>query len=108
MHVVIDNLRPDMELGADLKDAGGRLLLPKGTVLTEKHIRYCQMWGIVELEIAGPAEADPPAEPVIDPVLVAKAEEATEPRFKHVSREHAVIDALFRHCVNKQLARKSA
>ncbi len=106
MQVATDNLRPEMELGTDLVDGGGRLLLPRGTVLTERHIRYCQMWGIVELEIAGPAEAQVSEEPIIDPVLIAKAEEAVEPRFRHVARGHPVIEALFRHCVQKQLAKK--
>ena len=108
MQVDIDNLRPGMELGTDLTDAGGRLLLPKGTVLTEKHIRYCQMWGIADIDIAGPAEPDLADAPVIDAEAIAKAEAAVEPRFRHGERGHPVIDALFRHCVQKQLARKPA
>ncbi len=108
MLVAIDNVRPEMELGTDLVDGGGRLLLPKGTILTEKHLRYCQMWGVVELEIGGAAEPEAPSEPVVDPVLIAQAEESVAPRFRHVARGHPVIDALFQHCVQKQLARKSA
>ena len=106
MQVTTDNLRPDMELGSDLTDAGGRLLLPKGTVLTERHIRYCQMWGIVELDVGGASEPEAVSKPVIDPVLVTAAEATVEPRFRHVERGHPVVEALFRHCVQKQLARK--
>lgn len=106
MRIPIDNLRPDMTLGADLVDGGGRLLLPNGTVITEKHIRYCQMWGIAEIEIAG---SEPEAEPerAPDPVKVAAAEAAVRPRFAHVQRGHPVIEALFAHCVQKQLQRSA-
>ena len=103
MRVTLDNLRPNMVLATDLKDGTGRLLLPGGAVLTEKHIRYCQMWGIVEVEVVGTDDADEELEPAIDPALVAAAEALVGARFRHTDRDHPAIAPLFRYCVNNQL-----
>ena len=96
MLVALDQLRPDMALAADIVDTGGRLLLPKGTVLTEKHLRYCQMWGIADADIQGGAASDH-APPEIDPAALAAAENRLRPRFRHLDLAHPVIAALFRH-----------
>lgn len=107
MRVSLDNLRPDMVLAADIVDGGGRLLLPGGTVLTEKHLRYCQMWGIVDADIVGDdATAEEPAEAVIDPARLAEVENRVGARFIHVNRDHAAMDALFRYCVATELKKR--
>ena len=103
MQVSIEQLRPDLVLGADLSDASGRLLLPSGTVLTDKHIRYCQMWGIAAVEIQVDEPTAVTDEQPIDPAAWAAAEEALAPRFAHVDREHPAIAALFAHCVAARL-----
>lgn len=97
MIVSFDSLRPDMVLGVDVLDGGGRLLLPAGTVLTEKHLRYCQMWGIAALEVEGD-EAVPVPEEEIDPELLARVEEELRPDFRHTDLEHLFVATLFRHC----------
>ena len=105
--ISLEQLRPDMVLAADIVDDGGRLLLPSGVTLTEKHVRYCQMWGVIEVEIStgeGAVEEEPS---VIDPAMLARAEARVLPRFNHVDRAHPVIEVLFRHAVHHQLAKKS-
>jgi hypothetical protein len=96
MRVVLEQLRPEMALAADIVDTGGRLLLPKGTVLTEKHLRYCQMWGIADADIQGAPTAEV-APPVIDPEALAAAENRLRPRFRHLDLSHPVVAELFRH-----------
>jgi hypothetical protein len=96
MRVPLDELEPEMVLLADIVDGAGRLLLSRGTVLTPKHLRYCQMWGIPEAEIEGSEVIDHPA--AIDPVRLAAAEAKIRPRFTHVDLTHPVINALFHHC----------
>ncbi len=49
----IDALEPDMVLAEDLKTVEGRMLLPRGAMLTEAHIRTCRVWGIAEVSIQG-------------------------------------------------------
>jgi hypothetical protein len=98
--VSFEDLQTGMVLAAPLTDAGGRLLLPAGTALTEKHLRYFQMWGIPEADIEGgdhPAERD--AEAALDPVRVAQATDEARLQFRHADLDHPVLGQLFRHCV---------
>lgn len=97
MHVAIEAVEPGMELAADIKDAGGRLLLPAGTAVTEKHIRYFQMWGILQVEIVTD-QAAVDAQPAIDPALLAQARTTVAPRFVHVDRDHPAMVVLFDYC----------
>ena len=103
MRVSLDNLRAEMVLAADIVDGGGRLLLPNGTALTDKHLRYCQMWGIAEAEVVGDEPPEPADDATFDPELVAKTEAALALRFGPIDREHPAIAPLFRHCVQVQL-----
>lgn len=57
--LTIDALEPGMVLAEDLTTAEGRMLLPRGAVLTKAHIRTCQVWKISEVPIQGdPDEED--------------------------------------------------
>jgi HD-like signal output (HDOD) protein len=49
----LSQLEPGMILADDLTTAEGRMLLPRGAMLTEAHIRTCRVWGIVEADIKG-------------------------------------------------------
>jgi hypothetical protein len=55
MRVGFEYLKPGMKLAGDLLEPGGRLLLPRGTELSERHLRYFQIWGIAEAELEGGA-----------------------------------------------------
>jgi len=43
-------------------------------VLTEKHLRYCQMWGVMEADIAGDEPIEDPEMVALDPAALAAAE----------------------------------
>ncbi|TVM14856.1 HDOD domain-containing protein [Oceanidesulfovibrio indonesiensis] len=49
----IQDVKPKMVLGADLYAPNGRFLLPKGTKLTNKHVRVLSIWGVPEADIEG-------------------------------------------------------
>lgn len=51
--MTIDALEPGMVLAEDLTTAEGRMLLPRGAMLTEAHIRTCRVWGISEAIVHG-------------------------------------------------------
>jgi hypothetical protein len=106
--ITSDQLRPEMVLAADIVDGGGRLLLPAGTTLTDKHLRYCQMWGVTEAEIHASNEETPAELPVADPARVEAARGAVLPRFRHVDQAHPVIDALLRHAIAASIAAQRA
>jgi hypothetical protein len=103
--VTLEQLRPDMVLATDVADNAGRLLLPAGTALTEKHVRYCQMWGILELEIEAEAGADVAPDVAEDPTRLAAAASVLAPRFARVDLDHPVMASLFRHVVRNQAAK---
>ncbi|WP_419785825.1 HDOD domain-containing protein [Pseudodesulfovibrio sp.] len=58
--VNINALKPGMVLAEDLTAPDGRMLLPKGSVLTEAHLRTCRVWNIPEASIQGEEEDDYP------------------------------------------------
>ncbi len=97
MRVSLEDLRPEMILTADLTDGVGRLLLPSGTALTEKHLRYCQMWGVAEAEIQGDDRGEGGAD-VLDPAILQAAEAKLLPRFRHTTLAHPFIATIIRHC----------
>lgn len=49
----LESLNPGMVLSRDVCDRKGRVLLPAGAELTEKHLRIFQTWGVVEADITG-------------------------------------------------------
>lgn len=108
--VHIDNLAPGMVLSRNICDRSGRLLLPAGAELTEKHFSIFRMWGVVEAEVAGDAvteEAESAQNREIDPELFDRAREEIELLFVHNDPEHPAIKELMRICIDRRAARAS-
>ncbi len=88
-----------MELTADVNDQNGRLLLRAGTVVSDRELRLFKMWGIAELDIAGPeddSEGTPGA--VLDPELAAMYEPIARELFRHADLEHPIVEQLLQEC----------
>jgi hypothetical protein len=97
MRVSVDSLRAGMTLSAELRESGGRLLLPAATELTDRHLRYLQMWGVAEVEVdGGPGAVEPDSG--LTPELLAHAEAELAPRFRHVDLTHPAAAFVFGHC----------
>jgi len=90
-----------MILSDDLTDRTGRLLMTRGTVLTEKYLKICKMWGIVEAQVAGISGDDLNASALndFDASEIALAAESVHQRFCHTDREHPAIRELVRLCI---------
>jgi len=91
--VSLENAHPGMTLAADVLDRRGRLLIPEGTDLTERHLGALRMWGVGHVEIAGSDAGEDSAGP-IPPALLARAEEETAELFRNAGESHAFLDAL--------------
>ena len=108
--VHIDNLAPGMVLSRSICDRSGRLLLPAGAELADKHFAIFRMWGVLEAEIVGenPVE-EPELEPnaELDPELVAEAREAVDLQFIHNDTGHPAIKELMRICIERRAVRAS-
>lgn len=85
----IDALEPGVVLAAPVYDDAGRLLIPEGRPLTERQIQRLSGWGVHEVDVAEPEAEE--EELVLDPELLARAEEVVAPRFALQPMEHRLV-----------------
>ena len=106
--VHIDNMTPGMVLSRDVCDRSGRMLLPAGAELTEKHFSIFRMWGVLEVEIVGESVAEDgeiaPHEEQLDPALLAEARLVVERLFVYNDPDHPAIKELMRICTERRAA----
>ncbi len=103
----IEHIQPDMVLSGDVKDRHGRVLLPSGTALTEKHIGILKTWGINEASIENVSREDIEAQAMgqIDSGALEEAQTRVNNLFRLNSKEDEFIDELMRNSVYR-IARK--
>lgn len=108
--IAVERAEAGMVLHADVVDLRGRLLIPKGKELSEKHVAALPMWGVTHIEIAGPDPAVA-AEPSIDPAILSEAEAQVADRFANVAGAGAFLEQLRNVCVQrvaKELSKRPA
>lgn len=108
--VQIDTLVPGMILKRSVTDRSGRLLLPEGAELQEKHFAIFRMWGVLEVEVTVESEPEPallPPGEEIDPEVLARASEEVHRIFAHNDPEHPAIRELVRICIKRRAAREA-
>jgi hypothetical protein len=105
----LEDIRPGMILGCDLKDRGGRVLLSAAIEITEKHLRIFKMWGITEADIQGVEKEEiiSKATEEIDPALLHGAEAQAGHFFLHTDRQHPFMHELFRLVTLRMVLPKS-
>lgn len=97
-----------MVLCRNVCDRSGRLLLPAGAELTEKHFHIFRMWGVLEAEVAGETIVEEGAEAAvlpseeIDSQLLAEARAEVERIFIYNDPEHPAIKELMRICTDRR------
>ncbi len=79
----VDQLQAGMVLEKNLLAFNGRFLLPRGAVLTEKHIQTMKVWGVVEAHVEGESLAEPAEEAssAVPPEILKEAERSLEKAF---------------------------
>lgn len=94
----IKDLKDGMVLTGDIKDCRGRLLISKGSVLNEKYLKLCKMWGVVEADVEGisPEEIYTSAVNNFDATTIAATEEIVKERFCYNDMGHPAIRELIR------------
>lgn len=108
--VHIDNLAPGMVLGRNVCDRSGRMLLPTGAELTEKHFSIFRMWGVLEVEIVGEGiaeDAEAAQHEEVDPELLRQARAEVERLFLHNDPEHPAVKELLRISTERRAASAS-
>jgi len=102
--VSIDHLAAGMVLKSDVCDRSGRMLLPSGAELSEKHLQIFRTWGVLEAEIVGDSDNDAGGQELdeIDPEAIARAEAIVKPLFVHNNPDHPAIKELLRLCIARK------
>jgi hypothetical protein len=65
------------------------------------------MWGVMEAEVAGDEVLTVEAVDAADPALLAEAEHALRPLFRHCDLGHPAVDALFRYCIQSRVRKQA-
>jgi len=103
--LTIDILEPGMILAEDLKTSEGRMLLPRGAMISETHIRTCRVWGIVEASIQGDEE-DESDEPTtleeLDPQVLDACKILASQRFVLNPSDHPAVQEMAKLFVLRQ------
>ncbi len=103
--VAVDDLQAGMMLAEEVRDQQGRLLMPSGTELTDRHLRAFQLWGIIGVRIrAGDAAAEP-AELPLTPEQLAQGEAVVLSRLRADNASHPLMAELIRICTQREARR---
>jgi putative nucleotidyltransferase with HDIG domain len=93
--VRIKELKPGMVLAEDVTDIKGRRLLPKGRPIAPEHIRIFKIWGVAQVQVAGPPEEGEASAKPIDPARLESVRRGLEERFRLTDRSHPAIREIF-------------
>jgi HD-like signal output (HDOD) protein len=106
----IDDIQEGMVLENDLLAPKGRLLLSKGTRLTERHMKICNIWGVTEVEIAGVTAEELHKRSLQEypPDVVAAARKAVAPRFLLTDLSHPLTEEIARIAVLRTIERNAS
>lgn len=91
--VALDQVHAGMVLADDVRDRRGRLLMPSGRELTEKHLEAFRMWGVASVDIEGGPAKEAPRR-VFDEKILARADWETDLLFTNASEDHPFLKEL--------------
>lgn len=97
--IMLDQAQPGMILEQPVVNTNGRVLLPTGCEINEKHIKAMKMWGIVDLCVKGTTEN---AETETDDTAPEKLEDAKNnlaEAFKYANTGTPIMDAIYQEAV---------
>ncbi len=105
--VAVDDLEAGMVLADEVRDQQGRLLMPSGTELTDRHLRAFQLWGIPSVRIRSGGDAAEPAEAPISPAELAAARDLVLGRLRDNDPAHPFMAELVQLCSLREARRLS-
>jgi hypothetical protein len=107
--ISIDDLAAGMILKSAVNDRNGRLLLPTGTELSDKHLKIFRTWGVTGAEIEGvdgSSENQSATSPdsSSDPQEIEAVRAQVVRRYVHNDLLHPMIAELIKICTTRKLA----
>jgi len=99
--ISVADLQQGMVLADDLRSPQGRLLLPAGTELSQRHLTICKIWGVVEADIRDiePEEVESRSLQQVDPEFLDRARALIRRRFSRADTTHPFVRELARQTV---------
>lgn len=91
--ISVEQAASGMVLAADVLDRRGRLLIPAGRALAQKHVEALRMWGVERIDVEGDAPRRA-ASPEIPPALLIQARKEVELLFRNAGDDHPFLEAL--------------
>ncbi len=108
--ISLDEIKSGMVLASDLIGANGRFLLPKGTILEDKHLRVFKIWGVTQADIRGmdrdKADAEMAAE--FNALDLERSREFVAALFRFADPENPFLNELRRICIKRFAQDKAA
>lgn len=98
----VDALESGMTLAADLMGPDGKMLLPKGVVLSESHIESLRRRGVTRADVGGDVADERSDAASLDPALVEASAQYVSRRFAVNDGEHPAVAALYEAAVLHQ------
>lgn len=106
--ITLENAEVGLVLAGDLHDSNGRLILKKGTVLTESHLHTLKARRIATLSVDDlPDEKPKVEEKRVDPVLAKKVDLRLKQKFRNADVTHPFMKILYKSCEAKLIAQGS-
>ena len=99
----VERAQEGMVLAGPVIDRRGRLLIPEGASLTERHVKALLLWGVPKIEVEGD-EPGSEARAAPSPELLAKAEATVDQRFEVVGTGHPFLEQLKACAIERALA----
>jgi hypothetical protein len=105
--VTVDSVRPGQVSAAPVADRRGRLLIPHGVPLTERHIHALKVWGITSLAVEGEL---PPSDPphTVSPEVSERLAADIDARFESGALDCEVMRAFRNIAFERALRRRAA
>jgi hypothetical protein len=97
--IPLEQALPGMVLAKAVANANGRVLLPAGCEISDKHIKAMKMWGVTDLSINSDATGESGATSV-SPAKLEAAALALAEAFRHANMEAAVMDEVYKAAID--------
>lgn len=99
----VSHAQAGMVLAADIMDKRGRLLIPAGKELSERHVGALSQWGVdrIEVEGDGPEGADGGE---VEPWALDQAASEIDLLFSRVNRQHPMMESLAEAATQRKAA----
>lgn len=97
--ILLDQVKPGMVLEQPVSNANGRMLIPAGCELNEKHIKAMKMWGIPDVSVKGTDEVKNDGNGDMDPKKIDAAKTALADTFRHTNQDLTAMQEIYKLAV---------